>query len=97
MMRGSVIGMIYQKALRLDHTAKDVDPEGALTLASTDVETTMTGAVYIHDIWAAFLEMAIGIYLVYRELGAACAMPVAVVFGACLHLPAFLCSLMHPN
>lgn len=78
-MRGAVIGLIYQKALRLDVTASDVSPEGALTLASTDVETAMQGVIYYHDVWGAFLEMGIGTYLLYRQLGPACAMPLAIV------------------
>jgi hypothetical protein len=80
-MRGSVIGLVYQKSLRLDLTSPEVSPEGALTLVTTDVETISQGVVYLHEIWGALLEIAIGIYLLYRELGAACAMPVALVFG----------------
>lgn len=79
-MRGSIVGLVYQKALRLDVTLPDVSPEGALTLITTDVENITQGVVYLHDIWGAFVEMAIGIYLIYRQLGSACAMPLAIVF-----------------
>ncbi|KAF6795321.1 ABC multidrug transporter [Colletotrichum sojae] len=79
-MRGSIIGLVYQKALRLDVTLPDVSPDGALTLITTDVENITQGVVYLHDIWGAFVEMAIGIYLIYRQLGSACAMPLAIVF-----------------
>ncbi|KAK2593028.1 hypothetical protein QQS21_009282 [Conoideocrella luteorostrata] len=88
-MRGSVIGLIYQKALRLDLHSEDVSPDGALTLMSTDTETVMHCVHQIHEVWAAMLEIAIGIYLIYRQLGAACAMPVAVSF-AVLVLMSFL-------
>ncbi|KZL81674.1 abc transporter [Colletotrichum incanum] len=79
-MRGSIIGLVYQKSLRLDTTVPDVSPEGALTLVTTDIENITQGVVYLHDIWGAFVEMAVGIYLIYRQLGSACAMPVAIVF-----------------
>ncbi|KAK2038982.1 ABC transporter [Colletotrichum somersetense] len=79
-MRGGIIGLVYQKSLRLDTTMPDVSPEGALTLVTTDVETITQGVVYLHDIWGAFVEIAVGIYLIYRQLGSACAMPVAIVF-----------------
>ncbi|KAK1579629.1 ABC transporter [Colletotrichum navitas] len=79
-MRGGIIGLVYQKSLRLDTTTPDVSPEGALTLVTTDVETITQGVVYLHDIWGAFVEIAVGIYLIYRQLGSACAMPVAIVF-----------------
>jgi ATP-binding cassette, subfamily C (CFTR/MRP), member 1 len=81
MLRGGVVSLIYQKSLRLDVTAPDVSPEGALTLMNTDVETAMQGVLFLHNFWGALLEIAVGIYLLYRQLGAACAMPVAVVFG----------------
>lgn len=80
-MRGSVVGLIYQKALRLDLNSRDVSPDGALTLMSTDTEVVMHSVLQVHEVWSAVVEIAIGIWLLYRELGAACAMPVAVSFS----------------
>lgn len=31
-----------------------------------------------HEIWAGMMEIAIAVWLIYRELGAACAMPIAI-------------------
>jgi ATP-binding cassette, subfamily C (CFTR/MRP), member 1 len=81
MMRGSLVSLIYQKSLRLDITSPSVSAEGALTLLGTDTETIGGGIVQLHDLWAGPLEIAVGIYLLYRELGAACAMPVAIAVG----------------
>lgn len=80
-MRGSIVGLIYQKALRLDLNCRDVSPDGALTLMSTDTEVAMHSVHQFHEVWSAVVEIAIGIWLLYRELGAACAMPVAVSFS----------------
>jgi len=88
MMRGSVIALVYQKALRLDLTSPNVSPSGALTLIGTDSETIL-GLMQLHELWSGMLDTGIGIYLIYRELGAACAMPVALAVGAAIpnHFP----------
>lgn len=80
MMRGSIVGLIYQKSLRLDLNCQDVSPDGALTLMTTDTETVMHGMFMFHEIWGSLVEIAIGIYLLYRQLGSASAMPVGVSF-----------------
>ncbi|KXH67726.1 ABC transporter [Colletotrichum salicis] len=79
MMRGSTTALIYRKALRLDLTSPNVSPSGALTLVGTDSETISQGITQLHEVWSGLLEIGIGIYLIYRQLGAACAMPVALV------------------
>ncbi|KAF9876316.1 ABC transporter [Colletotrichum karsti] len=79
-MRGSTSALIYQKALRLDLTSPDVSPSGALTLVGTDSEQISQGVNQLHEIWGGLVEIAVGIYLINRQLGAACAMPVALVF-----------------
>ncbi|KAJ0288366.1 hypothetical protein CBS470a_004951 [Colletotrichum nupharicola] len=81
MLRGSTTALIYQKALRLDLTSPNVSPAGALTLVGTDSEQISQGVNQLHEIWGGLVEIGIGIYLIYRQLGAACAMPVALVFG----------------
>ncbi|KAJ0284634.1 hypothetical protein COL940_003955 [Colletotrichum noveboracense] len=80
MLRGSTTALIYQKALRLDLTSPNVSPAGALTLVGTDSEQISQGVNQLHEIWGGLVEIGIGIYLIYRQLGAACAMPVALVF-----------------
>jgi ATP-binding cassette, subfamily C (CFTR/MRP), member 1 len=81
MMRGSIIALIHEKSLLLDTVSSGFSPEGALTLIGTDGETITQGVVQIHTIWGGLLEITIGSYLIYRQLGAACAMPISVTFG----------------
>ncbi|KAI8175262.1 ABC transporter atnG [Colletotrichum sp. SAR 10_66] len=81
MLRGSTTALIYQKALRLDLASPNVSPAGALTLVGTDSEQISQGVNQLHEIWGGLVEIGIGIYLIYRQLGAACAMPVALVFA----------------
>ncbi|KAI8155534.1 ABC transporter [Colletotrichum sp. SAR 10_70] len=71
MLRGSATALIYQKALRLDLTSPNVSPAGALTLVGTDSEQISQGVNQLHEIWGGLVEIGIGIYLIYRQLGAA--------------------------
>ncbi|EHK99656.1 putative Metal resistance protein YCF1 [Glarea lozoyensis 74030] len=49
-----------------------------MILMSADIERITQGWQTIHDIWANVLEVAIAIYLLERQMGAACAVPIAV-------------------
>ncbi|OHE98019.1 ABC transporter [Colletotrichum orchidophilum] len=80
MTRGSTTALIYRKALRLDLTSPNVSPSAALTLVGTDSETISQGITQLHEVWSGLLEIGIGIYLIYRQLGVACAMPIVLVF-----------------
>ncbi|KAK2061509.1 hypothetical protein LY76DRAFT_672896, partial [Colletotrichum caudatum] len=78
--RGSTTALVYRKAPRLDLSSPNVSPSGALTLVGTDAETISHGITHLHEVWGGLLEIGIGVYLIYRQLGAACAMPVVLVF-----------------
>lgn len=75
MMRGSVIPCIFRKTLRLQ--SSDINPAAALSLINTDIETVMQGVIFMHEVWAGLVEISIAVYLLYRQVGAACAIPVA--------------------
>ncbi|KAJ8216260.1 hypothetical protein LV164_001134 [Aspergillus fumigatus] len=80
MVRGGVVSMIYNKASRLG--IKDADPAASLTLMSADIERIVQGWQTIHDIWGNAAEIALAIYLLERELGVACVVPVGVALVA---------------
>jgi ATP-binding cassette subfamily C (CFTR/MRP) protein 1 len=79
MMRGGLISMLYNKAT--DITLTNVDPASSLTLMSADIERIVTGMQTAHEVWSNTLEVAIAIFLLQRELGAACAIPIGVAIG----------------
>jgi ATP-binding cassette, subfamily C (CFTR/MRP), member 1 len=79
MMRGGLISMLYGKATDINLT--DVDPASSLTLMSADVERIVQGMQTGHEIWANTVEAILAIYLLGRQLGAACAVPVGVAVG----------------
>lgn len=79
MARGGLISMLYRKVA--DLSMKDVDPAASMTLMSADIERIVQGWQSMHEIWANASEVGIAIYLLKRELGVACLVPVAVSLG----------------
>lgn len=74
MARGQLISMLYDKATDISITA--ADPTAALTLMSADIERIDTGWRTAPDVWANLVEIAIAIFLLERQLGVACLIPV---------------------
>ncbi|KAH7316563.1 putative ABC multidrug transporter [Stachybotrys elegans] len=70
MYRGALASLIFKKTLHLHSSSiKDAAP---LTLMSTDIETMVMAGGAIHDLWASLLELPVGIYLLYRQIGIPC-------------------------
>ncbi|KAF2439489.1 hypothetical protein P171DRAFT_490190 [Karstenula rhodostoma CBS 690.94] len=85
MMRGGLISMLYNKAVAVPLT--DVDTASSLTLMSADIERIVTGMQTGHEIWANTIEVGLAIFLLQRQLGVACLIPVGVAvlsFGGSL-------------
>lgn len=67
MYRGGLVSLIFQKTLRLKTASiKDSAP---VTLMTTDIDVIVAAGVSIHDMWANLIELPIGIYLLYRQVG----------------------------
>jgi ATP-binding cassette, subfamily C (CFTR/MRP), member 1 len=78
-LRGALVSLIFVKILRLRSYA-----DGApVTLMSTDIDGIVSGMEHNHDIWACVFELAIGIFLLYREIGPACFLVFAPILGTC--------------
>lgn len=79
MVRGILVTMLYNKAssLRMNET----NPANSLTLMSADVERITQGWQTMHEIWANSAEIALAIYLLDRQLGISCVVPVCVALG----------------
>ena len=80
MVRGILITMLYKKASCL--TLTDTDPANSVTLMSADVERITQGWQTMHEIWANSVEIALAIYLLERQLGVSCVVPVCVALFA---------------
>ncbi|KAL8873713.1 MAG: hypothetical protein Q9174_000860 [Haloplaca sp. 1 TL-2023] len=85
MARGGLISMLFEKTTLVK--AEGVDAATSLTLMSADIERITNGWQTMHHIWANPLEIGIAVYLIERQLGPACAIPLAVSIGKAPKLP----------
>lgn len=86
MMRGGLVSLVYARSMRLD-PADQAKAGAALTHMNADVELIAGGAASLHEMWACPVEIGVGIWLVERQLGIACLIPVAVAICTSLAFP----------
>ena len=79
MARGGLISLMFAKTSSLKANA--ADPATSMTLMSADIERITNGWQTMHEIWANLIEIALAIYLLERQLGAACVIPIGVAIG----------------
>ncbi|KAL8840168.1 MAG: hypothetical protein Q9176_004016 [Flavoplaca citrina] len=79
MARGGLISMLFAKITFVKANA--ADPASSLTLMSADIERITNGWQTMHECWANPIEVGIAIYLLERQLGPACAIPLGVAIG----------------
>ena len=79
MVRGILVTMLYKKASTLN--LNDADPANSITLMSADVERITNGWQTMHEIWGNTAEIGLAIYLLERQLGISCVVPVCVALG----------------
>ncbi|TVY83108.1 ABC transporter FUM19 [Lachnellula suecica] len=92
--RGSMVSLIYAKTLQLQ--AGVYDEYTALTLMSTDLDRLTLSLQAVCEIWARLIEMAIGIWLLERQLGWICVAPVIIV-AASVYFSSRVSLLMGPR
>lgn len=74
--KGSLIGIIHDKALR----SRD-DDSSAITLIGNDVEDVQMSMGWFHVLWSSLLSLAFGLYLLSSKLGWASLVPVVLVLS----------------
>ncbi|KAA8642644.1 uncharacterized protein ATNIH1004_011589 [Aspergillus tanneri] len=82
LMRGCLVPFIYEKTLSMDvNMAEESAP---LTLMSADIEKVAFGMRYMHEAWGNIIEIALTLWLLYRELnyGGLSPILIAIVCGA---------------
>lgn len=75
--RGAAVSIIYVKLLSLHEG--DYEDSSAVTLMSTDVDRIAACLIDLYESWARVLEVGIGIYLLARQMGWVCVMPLITV------------------
>lgn len=79
MMRSGLISMIYDQTI--DMTTADLTDSTAITLMGTDVERIMANLKNLHEAWASIIEVGIAIWLLEREIGVVCFIPLVTSLG----------------
>ncbi|KAH8821942.1 ABC transporter-like protein [Xylogone sp. PMI_703] len=76
MIRGSLISAVYKKTTDISTVA--LDSSAAVTLMSTDIERIQFGLRSLHECWASIIQIVIATWLLQRQLGLACIVPVVI-------------------
>ncbi len=79
MSRGALVALIYDRALQVPDGL--YDEATAVTLMSSDTTLIAQSLATLHDVWALTIQVAIGLFLLARQVGWVCVMPVVVVVG----------------
>jgi ATP-binding cassette, subfamily C (CFTR/MRP), member 1 len=79
LIRGSLTTMIYSKVMDLD--LRVVDDTVASTLMSVDVGRICMVVQEMHQVWANPIELGLAVWLLERQLGVPCVMPVILALG----------------
>lgn len=79
MIRGCLVGIIYDKTLQLPSAA--AKSSASLTLISSDVDRIALTAETAYEIWGGAIEIGVAVYLLQRQLGWACIVPLILAAG----------------
>jgi ATP-binding cassette, subfamily C (CFTR/MRP), member 1 len=74
--RGAMISMIYSKSLSIQSDFQEAAP---VTLMSTDIDQVASGLVSGLEVPTLFLQVVIGIWLLWRQLGPIAIAPILLV------------------
>ena len=77
MLRGALVSLIFTRTLALRDGA--YDEATAVTHMSVDVDRIAMSMESVPETWARMVEVAIGIWLLSTQLGAASVVPIVVV------------------
>lgn len=79
MTRAGLISMIYRQTSLLK--ASSMRDNEAITLHGTDVEVIVNSVKTIHETWASLLEVGVALWLLERQIFAACVVPAVICIG----------------
>ncbi|PWY91611.1 P-loop containing nucleoside triphosphate hydrolase protein [Aspergillus sclerotioniger CBS 115572] len=77
MFRGAAVALIYDHTLVIGDGA--CTESAAVTLMSTDIDMIARSLEQASEMWARLVEIAIGIWLLERQLAAVCVAPILVI------------------
>lgn len=74
-----MVGLIHGRSLELSDGAHD--DSAAITLMSTDVDIICEAVPTIFELWAQAIEVAVGFWLLARQLGWVAIVPFVLILG----------------
>ncbi|QRV93386.1 ABC transporter [Ceratobasidium sp. AG-Ba] len=78
--RGALVGVIYQKSLRLSsYESRTLGVGTASTYMSVDAERISEGVEYFHEVWASLVSVALGLALLYSQTKWAAFIPLVII------------------
>ncbi|KAG4291732.1 hypothetical protein FPRO06_12985 [Fusarium proliferatum] len=81
-VRADLSMRIYQQSLLLDRVVDTGD--SSTTMMTADVERVQLGVRKLHDAWASFVSVAIGLWLIEAQLGLAALVTLGLIGGSLL-------------
>jgi ATP-binding cassette subfamily C (CFTR/MRP) protein 1 len=78
MFRGAAASLIYARSLEINCKYNELV---AVTLMSTDVDRVTTSLHLVNEIWARLIEIGLGVWLLWRQLGVVSLAPIIIVLG----------------
>ncbi|EHK21095.1 uncharacterized protein TRIVIDRAFT_192417 [Trichoderma virens Gv29-8] len=82
MLRSTLHTAIFRKTTEISLAAGKADT--AITLMSTDLDRVVAGFRVIHEMWAITSQVAIGCFLLQRQVGVSFVSPIAVITVCCV-------------
>ncbi|KAL4939785.1 hypothetical protein BDV06DRAFT_230810 [Aspergillus oleicola] len=76
MVRAGLISIIYDTTMIMN--AVELNDSAAITLMGTDVERIVANLKNVHEAWASIIEVGVAIWLLERQLGIACFIPLVI-------------------
>jgi len=80
MLRGGISSLVVAKTLTIASSQEDVAP---ISLITSDLDEIVDATISGADAWAPVIEIVIGIWLLWRQMGAVAVAPVLVA-AACV-------------
>ncbi|PYH31531.1 uncharacterized protein BO87DRAFT_418037 [Aspergillus neoniger CBS 115656] len=91
MFRGAAVALVYDHTMDLPDGTRD--ESAAVTLMSTDIDMIARSLEQASELWARVVEIAIGIWLLERQLAAVCVAPILVIL-VCTSVQMYMATFM---
>lgn len=78
-IRGGLISLVYDRTLELRQNA--LTDTAAVTLTSADIEQIAAGMENSDVLWATPIELALAIFILSKQIGLACIVPIVIALG----------------